>query len=70
MGKGGGLSGAVIGAVVISGLKFWLTGFLPEAWPFILAILVLIIVTALPNGLLDVRLPNLKIIFMSKEKRL
>lgn len=70
LGGRGGLSGAVIGAVVISGLKFWLMGFLPEAWPFILAILVLIIVTALPNGLLDIRLPNLKSIFMSKEKRL
>ena len=70
LGGRGGLSGAVIGAVVISGLKFWHTGFLPEAWPFILAILVLIIVTALPNGLLDVRLPNFKGILMSKEKRL
>ena len=60
LGGRGGLSGAIIGAVVISGLKFWLTGFLPEAWPFILAILVLIVVTALPNGLLDVRLPNYK----------
>jgi len=59
LGGRGALSGAIIGAVLISALKFWLTGFMPEAWPFILAGLVLIVVTALPNGLLDLRLPAL-----------
>ena len=29
-------SGAVIGAAVIIALKFWLTGFAPDLWPFIL----------------------------------
>lgn len=58
LGGRGALSGAVIGAVIISALKFWLTGFMPEAWPFILAGVVLVVVTLLPNGLLDLRLPK------------
>lgn len=55
LGGRGALSGAVIGAAIISALKFWLTGFMPEAWPFILASVVLIVVTLLPNGLLDLK---------------
>ena len=55
LGGRGALSGAVIGAAIISALKFWLTGFVPEAWPFILAIVVLVVVTLLPNGLLDLK---------------
>lgn len=57
LGGRGALSGAIIGATIISALKFWLTGFMPEAWPFILAGVVLIVVTVLPNGLLDLRIP-------------
>lgn len=57
LGGRGTLSGAVIGAAVISGLKFWLTGFAPDLWPFILALLVLGVVVVLPNGLSDLRLP-------------
>jgi urea transport system permease protein len=56
LGGRGTLSGAVIGAVVISALKFWLTGFAPDLWPFILAGLVLLVVVGLPNGLTDLRL--------------
>jgi urea transport system permease protein len=56
LGGRGTLSGAVIGAVVISALKFWLTGFAPDLWPFILAALVLVVVVGLPNGLTDLRL--------------
>ncbi len=59
LGGRGTLSGAVIGAVVISALKFWLTGFAPDLWPFILSILVLVVVVGLPNGLTDLRLPCL-----------
>lgn len=55
LGGRGALSGAVIGAIIISALKFWLTGFVPEAWPFILAGVVLVVVTLLPNGLLDLK---------------
>lgn len=58
LGGRGALSGAVIGAIIISALKFWLTGFVPEAWPFILASVVLVVVTLLPNGLLDLKLPT------------
>jgi urea transport system permease protein len=58
LGGRGALSGAVIGAAIISALKFWLTGFVPEAWPFILAGVVLVVVTLLPNGLLDLKLPE------------
>jgi urea transport system permease protein len=57
LGGRGTLSGAVIGAVVISALKFWLTGFAPDLWPFILSGLVLLVVVLLPNGLTDLRLP-------------
>jgi urea transport system permease protein len=63
LGGRGTLSGAVIGAAVISALKFWLTGFAPDLWPFILALLVLVVVVYLPNGLTDIRvlrLPTLK----------
>lgn len=58
LGGRGTLSGAVIGAVVISALKFWLTGFAPDLWPFILSLLVLLVVVGLPNGLTDLRLPS------------
>lgn len=60
LGGRGTLSGAVIGAVVISSLKFWLTGFAPDLWPFILSLLVLVVVVGLPNGLTDLRLPSLR----------
>lgn len=59
LGGRGTLSGAVIGAVVISALKFWLTGFAPDLWPFILSGLVLLVVVNLPNGLTDLRIPRL-----------
>jgi urea transport system permease protein len=53
LGGRGALSGAVIGAILISALKFWLSGFAPDLWPFILAGVVLLVVVTLPNGLLD-----------------
>ncbi|KQP38745.1 urea ABC transporter permease subunit UrtC [Methylobacterium sp. Leaf106] len=49
----GRLGGAVIGAVAVNALKFWLSAAMPEAWPFILSGLVLVVVLGLPNGLLD-----------------
>ena len=52
IGGRGSLVGAIFGAVVVSGLKFVLTGLVPELWPFILAILVVGIVIYLPNGFL------------------
>lgn len=59
LGGRGALSGAVIGAAIVSALKFWLTGFAPDLWPFILAGVVLAVVVALPNGLLDLRAPQI-----------
>ncbi|MDP4006732.1 urea ABC transporter permease subunit UrtC [Methylobacterium sp. NEAU K] len=56
----GRLGGAVLGAVLVNALKFWLTAAMPEAWPFILSGLVLLVVLALPNGLLDLAALRLK----------
>ena len=55
VGGRGGLIGAILGAVLINLLKFWLAGAAPELWPFVLSLLVLGVVLALPNGLLDAR---------------
>jgi urea transport system permease protein len=49
----GRLGGAVIGAILVNALKFWLSAAMPEAWPFILSGLALLVVLVLPNGLLD-----------------
>ena len=53
VGGRGGLLGAVIGAALINGIKFWLAAAAPAAWPFVLSGLVLWIALALPNGLTD-----------------
>lgn len=53
IGGRGALSGAVIGAVLVNGAKFWLSTRAPDLWPFILSTLVIIVVLAFPNGLLD-----------------
>ncbi len=55
IGGRGGLVGAILGAVLVNLLKFWLAGAAPALWPFVLSLLVLGVVLALPNGLLDVR---------------
>jgi len=55
IGGRGRLTGALLGAVLVNVAKFWLSAAAPQVWPFILAILVLLIVTVLPNGLLDAR---------------
>lgn len=53
LGGRGSLLGPILGAVVISGLKFILTGLAPDLWPFILAILIICVVIWSPNGLAD-----------------
>ena len=53
IGGRGALSGAVIGAALVNGAKFWLSTRAPDLWPFILSILVIVVVLAFPNGLLD-----------------
>ncbi len=55
VGGRGGLVGAILGAVLVNLLKFWLAGAAPALWPFVLSLLVLGVVLMLPNGLLDVR---------------
>ena len=50
VGGRGTLVGAFLGAVAITALKFWLTAFVPDLWPFILSALVLAVVVFLPNG--------------------
>ncbi len=53
VGGRGYLTGAVIGALAVNALKFWLSAAAPEVWPFILSGLVVLIVLVFPNGLLD-----------------
>jgi urea transport system permease protein len=53
IGGRGRLAGAVIGAVLINALKFWLSAKAPELWPFMLAALIVLVAVAFPNGLLD-----------------
>lgn len=53
IGGRGRLIGAVIGAVLVNALKFWLSFAAPAIWPFILSGLIIIVVLAAPNGLID-----------------
>jgi urea transport system permease protein len=50
IGGRGTLIGAIAGAILVNGLKFWLSSQLPEVWPFILAGVTLVIVVAFGNG--------------------
>jgi len=50
IGGRGRLIGAVIGALMVNALKFWLSFAAAEIWPFILSALVIIVVLAAPNG--------------------
>lgn len=51
IGGRGTLIGAVLGAVLVNGLKFWLSARMPTVWPFILAGTTLAITVGLSNGL-------------------
>jgi urea transport system permease protein len=53
IGGRGYLYGAIIGAILVNIVKFWLTRFMPELWPFILTGSVLFVVVVLRNGLMD-----------------
>jgi urea transport system permease protein len=50
-----GLCGAILGATLVNLLRSWMAASAPLLWPFILSLLVLLVVLALPNGLLDMR---------------
>jgi urea transport system permease protein len=53
IGGRGHLIGAVIGAVLVNAVKFWLSAAAPELWPFILSGLIVLVVLVFPNGLVD-----------------
>ncbi len=53
IGGRGHLVGAVVGAVLVNALKFWLSFAAPDVWPFILSALIVLVVLVFPNGLLD-----------------
>lgn len=53
IGGRGYLYGAIVGAILVNVIKFWLTRFMPELWPFLLTGSVLCVVVALRNGLMD-----------------
>jgi urea transport system permease protein len=53
IGGRGYLYGAIIGAILVNVIKFWLTRFMPELWPFILTGSILLVVVVLRNGLMD-----------------
>jgi urea transport system permease protein len=54
IGGRGHLIGAVIGAVLVNAIKFWLSAAAPELWPFILSGLIMLVVLVFPNGLVDI----------------
>jgi urea transport system permease protein len=43
----------VLGAVLVTSLKFWLSAIMPSVWPFILAGTTLLITVGLKNGLVS-----------------
>jgi urea transport system permease protein len=53
IGGRGHLVGAVIGAILVNAVKFWLSAAAPDLWPFILSGLVVLVVLVFPNGLMD-----------------
>jgi urea transport system permease protein len=53
IGGRGHLIGAIIGAVLINTIKFWLSAAAPDIWPFILSALIVLVAFVFPNGLID-----------------
>ena len=53
IGGRGHLIGAVIGAVLVNSIKFWLSAAAPDVWPFILSGLIVLVAFVFPNGLID-----------------
>jgi urea transport system permease protein len=53
IGGRGRLIGALIGAVLVNAVKFWLSAAAPELWPFILSGLIVLVALVFPNGLVD-----------------
>ena len=53
VGGRGNFIGAVLGALLVNAIKFWLSAAAPELWPFILSALIVLVVMVFPNGLVD-----------------
>jgi urea transport system permease protein len=68
IGGRGHLIGAVTGAVLVNGVKFWLSAAAPDLWPFILSGLIVLVALMFPNGLVD--LAKFKFVQPSIAKRL
>ncbi|MGA0564404.1 urea ABC transporter permease subunit UrtC [Ancylobacter sp. VNQ12] len=68
IGGRGHLVGAVIGALLVNAVKFWLSSAAPEIWPFILSGLIVLVVLVFPNGLID--LARLKLVRPMGAKRM
>jgi urea transport system permease protein len=68
IGGRGHLVGALIGAVLVNAIKFWLSAAAPDLWPFILSGLVVLVVLVFPNGLMD--LAKLRIVRPMGPRRL
>jgi urea transport system permease protein len=51
LGGRGTLSGAAFGAVLVHVTKSWLTASFPDAWPFVLGVLSIVVALLLPRGL-------------------
>lgn len=52
-GGSGTLIGAVIGAVIVEGVSFWLSDNYREVWPIILGVLLLLVILFRPLGLIS-----------------
>lgn len=52
-GGSGTLIGAVIGAVIVEGVSFWLSDNYREIWPIILGLLLLLVILFRPLGLIS-----------------
>ncbi len=68
IGGRGHLVGAVIGALLVNAIKFWLSFAAPDVWPFILSGLIVLVVLVFPNGLMD--LAKLKLVRPMGAKRM
>lgn len=68
IGGRGHLVGAVVGALLVNAIKFWLSSAAPELWPFILSALIVLVVMVFPNGLMD--LARLKLVRPAGPRRL
>jgi urea transport system permease protein len=54
VGGRGTLAGAIVGALLVNGLKSWLTATFPTAWLFVLGGLFVFVTLLLPGGIVDV----------------